>query len=185
MIHGRGSNGRDMLGLISHFPFDNFAYLMPNAANSTWYPNSFLAPIQDNQPGLDSGLQKIRDLIEEINLSGISNERIYLLGFSQGACLALEYSARNAQRFGGVIGLSGGLIGDKLSPETYKGNFKGSPVFIGCSDVDFHIPLERVNETAQFLSSNGANVEKKIYPGMGHTVNTDEIEAIIHMIQGK
>ncbi|HBX67460.1 MAG TPA: phospholipase, partial [Balneolaceae bacterium] len=152
---------------------------------NTWYPYSFLAPTDQNQPGLSSGLQKIHDIIEELESEGISKENIYLLGFSQGACLASEFVARHPAKYAGLIALSGGVIGDAVNPEEYSGDLNGTPVFLGCSDVDAHIPKERVNETEELLKKLGASVTKKLYPGMGHLVNNDEIEHINALLNSK
>jgi predicted esterase len=155
-----------------------FAWLAPQAAGNTWYPNRFLAPIPSNEPGISSGLRAVGDAVATATSAGIPLERVVLLGFSQGACLALEYAARHARRYGAIFGLSGGLIGPDGTPRDYEGSFGGTPVFLGCSDVDAHIPLARVQETADVLQRLGAAVETRIYPGMDHTVVPDEIEAM-------
>lgn len=175
MIHGRGSSAEDMLGLSREFEQGGFAYLAPQAAQHTWYPNSFLVPIARNEPGLSSGLAVIGGLIADVQAAGIPKEKIILLGFSQGACLSLEFSARNAQRYGGVIGLSGGLIGPDSTPRDYPGSLDGTSIFLGCSDHDMHIPAERVRLSDEVLRRMGADVTMRLYPRMGHTVNDDEI----------
>ena len=144
----------------------------------TWYPNSFLASIASNEPGLSSGLAGLRAIFEKLQESGIPAERTILLGFSQGACLSLEFAARNAQRFGGVVGLSGGLIGPEGTLRNYAGSLLGTPVFLGCSDVDPHIPLVRVHHSTEVLRRLGGEISERIYPGMGHTVNQDEIDFV-------
>jgi predicted esterase len=183
MIHGRGASAPSIIEMASHFETDKkIAYRAPQANGNTWYPYSFLAPTDQNQPGLSSGLQKIHDIIEELESEGISKENIYLLGFSQGACLASEFVARHPAKYAGLIALSGGAIGDAVILDDYIGDLKGTPAFLGCSDVDPHIPKERVNETEELLKKLGANVTKKLYPGMGHLVNNDEIEHINAML---
>jgi predicted esterase len=157
-------------------PHEQMAYLAPQAAGNTWYPYSFLSPIARNEPGLSSGLQVIADLVAEVEAAGIPAERIALGGFSQGACLASEFMVRNPRRYGGLLLFSGGVIGPLHQERHDKGDLAGTPVFIGCSDTDFHIPLERVEETAAILSNMGAAVQKKIYPDMGHTIIQDEID---------
>lgn len=181
LIHGRGSTADNILGLTNEFEENSFCYAAPQAAGNTWYPFSFLAPTEYNEPGLSSGLNVIDELIKKIINSGIPEEEIILLGFSQGACLTLEYACRNAKKFMGVIGLSGGLIGETVDEKRYSGNFNSTPVFLGCSDIDPHIPEERVDKTETVMKRLGATVTKKIYKGMGHTINEDEIK-IIHSI---
>lgn len=176
LIHGRGAGAEDIMGLSLHLPHPDLVYLIPRAANHTWYPYSFLSPLGQNEPYLTSALQLIADMVSQIEGAGIAAEKIIIGGFSQGACLASEYAARHAQRYGGLLLFSGGLIGPPGTPRSYSGSLEGTPVFIGCSDVDFHIPLERVEETAEVLTNLGAAVNKKIYPNMGHTIIQDEID---------
>ena len=178
LVHGRGATAPSILTLADELKLTGFAFLAPQANQNSWYPNSFLAPMEANQPGLDSGLAKIGLLVEQIKATGIPTEKIMIGGFSQGACLSSEYAARHAQRFGGVFALSGGVIGPPGTPRNYAGSMAGTPVFLGCSDVDFHIPVERVHESAEVFEALGAKVDKRIYPNMGHTVNMDEIEAV-------
>ena len=182
LVHGRGASADSILELAAELAQPGFAYLAPQAAGSTWYPNSFLAPIPTNEPGLSSALRRIADLVDQIQKAGVPAERIVLLGFSQGACLTLEFAARNARRYGGVAGLSGGLIGPDGTSRTYQGSLDGTPVLLGCSDIDFHIPEARVHHTAEVLRRLGAEVDERIYPGMGHTVNQDEIDAVRAMM---
>lgn len=176
LIHGRGAGAEDIMDLSLHLPHPDLVYLIPRAANHTWYPYSFLSPLGQNEPYLTSALQLIADIVSQIEGAGIAAEKIIIGGFSQGACLASEYAARHAQRYGGLLLFSGGLIGPPGTPRSYSGSLEGTPVFIGCSDVDFHIPLERVEETAEVLTNLGAAVNKKIYPNMGHTIIQDEID---------
>ena len=182
MVHGRGASAEDILTLAPELDRPDFAYLAPQAAGSAWYPYSFLAPIPQNEPGISSGMQALRDLLERVEAAGIPPERTVLLGFSQGACLALEFAARHARRYGGVAALSGGLIGPDGTPRDYAGSLEGTPVFLGCSDVDPHIPAERVRLSARVVGGLGAEVEMRLYPGMGHTVNEDEIRAVQGMM---
>ena len=182
MVHGRGASASSILTLASELRHPEFAYLAPDAAGNTWYPYSFLSPIEMNEPGISSGLQALADLLATVEAAGIPPERTMLLGFSQGACLALEFVARNARRHGGVVGLSGGLIGPEGTPRDYAGSLDGTPVFLGCSDVDGHIPKERVELTAEVLRSLGGDVTMRLYPGMGHTVNEDEIDSVRGMM---
>jgi predicted esterase len=178
MVHGRGASAEDMLGLAAEFGIADVAILAPQAAGRTWYPYSFLSPLQDNEPGITSGLGVIAALVNGLAAQQIPYGRIALLGFSQGACLSLEFAARHPQPYAAVLGLSGGLIGPPGTPRDYPGSLGGAPVFLGCSDIDPHIPLARVHETADVFRRMGASVDERIYPRMGHTVNEDEIEAV-------
>ncbi len=182
MIHGRGADAESILMLAEEFKQPDFAYLAPQAADGTWYPNRFLAPTTSNEPWLSSALFVVGNVVEQIIATGIPTERIMLLGFSQGACLALEYAARNAKRYGGVIGLSGGLIGADDEPRYDSGNFSGAPIFLGCSDVDFHIPKTRVEQSAKILRELGGEVTMRLYPNMDHTVNHDEVKFVHEMM---
>lgn len=177
MAHGRGASAASILTLADELQRPDFAYLAPQAAGGSWYPYSFLAPIAQNEPGISSGLAALAAALDTIAAAGIPPERVVLLGFSQGACLALEFSARHAQRYGGVVGLSGGLIGPDETPRDYAGGLAGTPVFLGCSDIDAHIPKQRVLESAEVLRQLGATVDARLYPGMGHTISQDEIAA--------
>jgi len=178
MAHGRGASAEDMMGLAAEFGTTDVAFLAPQAAGRTWYPYSFLSPLQDNEPGISSALRVLAGLVDGLIAQRIEHGRIALLGFSQGACLSLEFAARHPQPYAAVVGLSGGLIGPPGTPRDYPGAFGGAPVFLGCSDVDAHIPLERVRETADVFRRMGASVDERIYPRMGHTVNQDEIAAV-------
>lgn len=178
LVHGRGASAEDILGLAREFKQADVAYLAPQAADHTWYPHSFLSPIARNEPHLSSALGILGGLVASITAQGLPQERIGFLGFSQGACLSLEFAARHPGRYAAVIGLSGGLIGAPGTPRTYSGSAAGTYVFLGCSDVDPHIPLERVQETTGVFRRLGAVVDERIYRGMGHTVNHDEIDAV-------
>jgi len=182
MIHGRGASAEDILSLTTELPQPGFVFLAPQAAGNTWYSNSFLEPIASNEPGISSGHAIIASLLDQLAKVGISAERTILLGFSQGACLSLEYVARNAHRYGAVVGLSGGLIGPDDTPRDYPGSLAGTPVFLGCSDIDPHIPKERVLLSAEVLQRLDANVTTRLYPHMGHTVNRDELRTVQAMM---
>lgn len=178
LLHGRGAGAEDILELSREFSANDVAYLAPQAAGRTWYPNSFLAPIAQNEPGISSAFRVIAGLLEELQQQNVSSDRVVLLGFSQGACLTLEFAARHPRRYAGVVALSGGLIGPPGTPRNYSGGFDGTPVFVGCSDIDGHIPLDRVHESTAVFRRMGATVDERIYPRMGHTVNRDELDAV-------
>lgn len=181
LVHGRGGSAQDMLSLAPHLApeaaRDGVAVLAPQADAGTWYPFSFLEPLERNQPYLDGALALLGAVLEETAVAGVPARRTVLAGFSQGACLALEFAARNARRYGGVIGFSGGLIGPEGAPREYVGDLAGTPVFLGCSDVDAHVPLARLHETERVLEGLGAAVDLRIYPGMPHTIVEDEVLA--------
>jgi predicted esterase len=182
MVHGRGASAEDIITLSDEFPDSDMTYLAPQAAGSVWYPLSFLSPIAANEPGLSSALAVLAGIEARVRDAGIPPERVILLGFSQGACLVLEYAARNARRYGGVAGLSGGLIGPDDTPRDYGGSFKGTPVFLGCSVTDPHIPRHRVEHTNEVFRKLGADVTMRLYPDPGHSVNEDEITFVRTMI---
>lgn len=183
MIHGRGASADGMLGLASEFVVPGIAYVAPQAPGSTWYPYSFLAPLSQNEPALSLALATVDGIVADVVAQGVPHERIVLLGFSQGACLALEYAARHARRWGGVVALSGGLIGPDGTPRDYAGRLDGTPVFLGCSDVDSHIPLDRVHESADVLAKIGGIVTTRIYPGIGHTIVADEVAHVQQLLR--
>lgn len=184
LVHGRGADARDILGLAEYFGRPDIAYLAPEAAGHSWYPNRFLIPVEQNEPYLSSALGVLGTLVADLEKAGIGAERLFLLGFSQGACLSLEFAARNPRRYAGVIALSGGLIGASVDASRYHGSLAGTPVFLGCSDIDPHIPLARVKESSAVMAALGAEVTERIYPGMGHTVTGDEVEEIVRMLAG-
>jgi predicted esterase len=184
MVHGRGATAESILSLAPALGVDGFAFLAPQASGNTWYPNSFLSPIPSNEPGITSGLEAIADVFSTIEQAGIPRERTMILGFSQGACLSLEYSARNASRYGGIVCFSGGLIGPDGTPRDYPGDYAGTPAFLGCSDVDGHIPAKRVMESGDVLKRMGAAATVKLYPGMAHLVNEDELQHAQAMMRG-
>src|SRR5262245_42690726 len=183
LVHGRGASADKILPVGLELRLDDVAFVAPNAGGNTWYPQSFLAPIEQNEPGISSGLRMLSRLVESLNAQGVDATRIGLLGFSQGACLTLEFAARHARCYAGVFGLSGGLIGPPGTPRDYSGSFDGTPIVLGCSDVDPHIPLARVHESADVLRRMGATVDERIYPGMGHLVNEDEIRAVHEILR--
>jgi predicted esterase len=176
-IHGRGGGAEDIIALAREIAPPNVTIVAPQAAGNTWYPYPFLAPTERNEPYLSSALRTVADLVAQVGEHGIPPEQIAVMGFSQGACLALEAAARNARRYAAVIGFSGGLIGPPGTSFDFAGSLDGTPVFLGCSDVDPHIPKERVEESAVALNRLGAAVDVRLYPGMSHTVNRDELEA--------
>ncbi|MDJ1430600.1 alpha/beta hydrolase [Halostagnicola sp. A-GB9-2] len=182
LVHGRGARAQGMLEFANEFARDDIAYIAPQAHRGTWYPQSFLAPLEDNQPHLDSALTKLDDVLETVESAGVPLDRTILLGFSQGGCLSTEYAARNADRYGGVVALSGGLIGPEGTPRDYDGSMDGTPVFIGCGDQDPHIPVERVEESIRAFDDLEAETEKRIYQGVGHTVLEDELEYVRELV---
>lgn len=182
MVHGRGASPQSILELAQAIPHPDVAYLAPGAVGGTWYPQSFMAPIAANEPGISSGISVIHALVEQIAAAGIPEERIILLGFSQGACLASTSAQRRPKRYGGVVVLSGGLIGPPSTEWSADGDFAGTPIFLGCSDVDAHIPEARVLASAAHLERMGAEVTCRIYPGFGHAVNEDEIAFVRELV---
>jgi phospholipase/carboxylesterase len=187
MVHGRNAAPRNILDIARLLDRPRFTYLAPAAANNTWYPYSFMAETSTNEPGLSSGLAVLRALVDDVVVRGIDTRNIMLLGFSQGACLAAEFAVRNATRYGAVIVYSGGLIGAPGTTWERPGSFDSTPIFLGCSDVDSHVPKHRVDESAEVFGRMGAEVTERIYPGMGHMVNDDEIaftRAIMDRILG-
>jgi phospholipase/carboxylesterase len=175
LLHGRGGTARGILSLADVVDRPEVAWIAPEANGNAWYPKSFLAPLSDNEPWLSAALDRVGGLVERLELAGVPAERALLIGFSQGGCLALEFAARNARRYGGIAGLAAGLIGAPGTPRDYPGSLAGTPSFLGCSDRDPFVPLERVEEAARVLARMEANVTKRIYSGLGHTVNNDEI----------
>jgi phospholipase/carboxylesterase len=182
LVHGRGATAEDIMTIGAELMHPGFAYLAPQAAGNAWYPNPFTAPIETNEPYLSSALEVLENLLAKVEET-IPSDRVILLGFSQGACLTLEFAARHARRYGGVVGFSGGLIGPDGTPRDYPGGFKDTPVFLGCSDIDPHIRKDRVLEAAEVFKRMGAKVTVRLYPGMGHTVNQDEIEAAREIVE--
>ncbi len=184
LLHGRGGSPEDMLALAREWRAPGMALVAPMAARRTWYPYSFMAPTGENEPHLSSALRRVASLVDELGEAGLGPERVILVGFSQGACLASEFVQRNPRRYGGLAALSGGLIGPEGTTWDTADSLEGTPVFLGCSDRDPHIPRERVDESAEVLESMGAEVELRIYEGLGHTVNRDEIERVQESIDG-
>lgn len=182
MIHGRGANAGDILGLAQHLIVPDFALLAPQATNNTWYPHSFMAKTEQNEPGLSSALEMLKEVVKDVTAQGIAAEKIYFLGFSQGACLTLEFIARNATSYGGIAAFTGGLIGDTVNQENYSGDFKGTPIFIGTGDPDPHVPVERVHESVRILESMNAKVSLQVYEGRPHTISQEEIDMANRLI---
>ena len=184
LLHGRGATADDILSLSTYFDLPQFAYLAPQAEGYSWYPNRFIAPLEQNEPYLSAGLAKVDTIVKEVEAHRILTEKIFLGGFSQGACLATEYVLRNPRRYGGLLVFSGGYIGPLDSPRQPSGDLNGTPAFLGCSDPDPHIPLQRVKETTALLQAMGAKVTEKIYPNLGHTIAEEEIELARQVISG-
>lgn len=176
LLHGRGGSAADILSLAAHLRVADYALLAPQATQNSWYPQSFLAPPAHNEPALSAALASVAQAVAEATRHGIAPENLCFLGFSQGACLTLEYVARHARRYGGVVAFTGGLIGDRLYPENYGGDLAGTPIFIGTSDPDFHVPVERVRASTALLTGLGAAVTEQVYPNMGHTISQAEID---------
>ena len=184
LLHGRGASAQSILGLAGVLEYPDTTYLAPQAAGSTWYPYRFIAPIEQNEPYLSSALNVVDGLVQDLEEKGISRDRIVVGGFSQGACLAGEYAARNPARYGALLVFSGGLIGPPGGLPAYTGSLEETPVFLGCDAEDFHIPIERIHETEEVLTRLGARVTKRIYSGMGHTISTDEIREARRLLDG-
>ncbi len=182
LLHGRGATAESILELAPYLSHPGLAYLAPQADELTWYPHSFLMPTERNEPYLSAALARVAAVAAQAEAAGIPPARLIVGGFSQGACLAAEFVARHARRYGGLIALSGGLIGPPGTPRDYAGSLAGTPIFIGCSDRDPHIPVERVRETAGVLARLGGQVDERIYPGLGHTINQDEIDAAAALV---
>lgn len=183
MVHGRGASARDIISLADHLSVDDFTLIAPQATNNTWYPYSFLAPQSQNQPALGKALGQLEEIIKMAEKAGLASEKTFFLGFSQGACLALEFVARNTKRYGGVIAFTGGLIGDEIVEENYKGSFEGTEIYIGTSDPDPHVPVARVKETEIVLNTMGAKASVDIFPNMGHTIIQEEINNAIRILK--
>lgn len=175
MLHGRGATAGNIVGLAPQLALEGFALLAPEATNNTWYPHSFMAPPEHNEPWLGSALSLLERMESDLVRDGFAPDAIWFLGFSQGACLALEYTSRHAKRYGGVIAFTGGLIGDRIRAENYSGDFARTPVFIGSSDPDMHVPVARVHESVKILQNLNADVHIQIYPDMGHTISEEEV----------
>lgn len=182
LVHGRGASAEDILFLADELNVEGYALLAPRARGNSWYPYSFLAPPAQNEPYLSSALQVLKELVDDVKASGIPSENIFILGFSQGACLTLEFAARHAAKYGGVVGLTGGLIGDKVYADHYKGDFQGTPVFLGTSHPDPHVPVDRVHATAELLKQLNASVTEQVYENMGHTISQHEIDTVNRLI---
>lgn len=176
MVHGRGGSSDDIISLASHFNMEQFTIFAPQATNHTWYPHSFMATPEENEPWLSSALGILTDLVENIISFGIPAEQIYFMGFSQGACLTLEYVARNVRKYGGIVAFTGGLIGDRIYEEKYSGDFDGTRIFLTSGDPDPHVPVERVNRTGEILDKLNASVRVEIYKNKPHTILPEEVD---------
>lgn len=185
MLHGRGASAADILSLADYLGVNNFSLIAPQATNNTWYPYSFMAPVSANEPWLTSALTLLKEIVNDIIAAGVDKKEIYFLGFSQGACLMLEFTARNADHYGGIVAFTGGLIGETINNQNYTGDFLNTPVFIGTSDPDPHVPVSRVKESTAILTRLHASVKEKIYPGMGHTISEGEISMAKNILSGK
>ena len=183
MIHGRGARADGFLQFADEIGVDGVAYLAPQADRGSWYPNRFIDPIESNEPHLTAALGVVEETVEKAVDAGIDHDHIVLMGFSQGACLASEYVARNPREYGGLVAFSGGLIGPLGMTFEHEGDVSGTPVFFGCSDSDPHIPEERVTESADVFERLGASVETRIYPDMGHTIVDDEVEYVTDLLE--
>lgn len=176
MIHGRGASAAGILGLSDHLNLSDFALIAPQAPGNTWYPYSFMAPDDSNQPSFSKSMQTVDAIIKDLIKKGFSSEQIYFIGFSQGACLSLEYTTQYAQRYGAVIAFTGGLIGEKFNPSKYHGDFQGTPVFIGSSHRDMHVPLSRIEESVKQIEKMGASVKTMIFQDTQHTIRQEEVD---------
>jgi phospholipase/carboxylesterase len=185
MVHGRGGSAEDIISLSSYLEVKEFTVIAPQATNNSWYPYSFLELPSRNEPWLSSALEVLNDIVDDLKSKGIPTTNVYFLGFSQGACLTLEFVTRNASRYGGVVAFTGGLIGDKIYNDNYRGDFENTPMFIGTSNPDPHVPVERVYATTNILKDMNAEVTEKVYNHMGHTINHDEIETANRVVFGK
>ncbi len=176
MLHGRGASASGILALKDHLNLENFALLAPEASGNSWYPYSFMAPDANNEPAYSKAISQIEELVQDLFAKGYRSDQLYFIGFSQGACLALEFGARFAKRYGGIIAFTGGLIGEKLNPEKYEGNFENTPIFIGSSKKDFHVPLERIKLSEELLVQMGADVKTLLFDDADHTIRREEVE---------
>lgn len=183
LVHGRGGSAEDILAVADALARSDLAVIAPRAAGNTWYPLSFMAPVAANEPGRGSGLSVLDSIVGDLEARGVSPRDVVLAGFSQGACLTLEFVARHPRRYGAVAGLTGGLIGPPGTLDGYEGSLEGTPVFLGSGDPDPHVPWARVEETARILSDLGASVETKLYPGRPHTVSGDEILQLASLVE--
>ncbi|MCB0549892.1 MAG: dienelactone hydrolase family protein [Phaeodactylibacter sp.] len=184
MVHGRGATAGSILEIAGHLQVEGFALLAPQANANTWYPFSFMAPVAQNEPGLSTALEVLEMIVQDITAAGIKLENTYFLGFSQGACLVSEYLARNARKYGGAFLYSGGVPGEQIGRPNYRGDFGGTPILLGCSDVDAHVPLHRVQDTASIFKEMGAEVTERIYANAPHTIFQDEIDITNHILSG-
>ncbi len=176
MIHGRGASADSILTLRDHLHVGEFALLAPQAPGNTWYPYSFMAPDSSNEPALSNAIKMLDGIVEDLKSKGFKSEQIFFIGFSQGACLSLEYATQNAQKYGGVIAFTGGLIGEKLNKGKYKGDFEGTKVFIGSSHKDMHVPLSRIEESAELIKQMGGELKTLVFKDQNHTIRQEEVD---------
>lgn len=182
MLHGRGASAQDILPLGQYFNLNGFALLAPQATNHTWYPYSFMAPVNNNEPWLSAALSLLAEIKTDLIQQGFTSRDIYFLGFSQGACLVLEFVTRQADHYGGVVAFTGGLIGEELNTGNYQGDFNNTPVFIGTSNPDPHVPVDRVYDSAGIMKKMHADLTLKVYNGMGHTISREEVDAVNELL---
>lgn len=176
MIHGRGASAESILSLSNHLDLDDFALIAPQAPGNTWYPYSFMAPDSSNEPAFSNAIKMLEGLVEDLVFKGFKSEQIFFIGFSQGACLSLEYATQHARKYGGVIAFTGGLIGEKINQDKYKGDFEGTKVFIGSSHKDMHVPLSRIEKSDELISNMGGNVKTLIFEDTNHTIRQQEVD---------
>jgi phospholipase/carboxylesterase len=182
LIHGRGATAESILSLVPHLNLTDYAILAPQANGNVWYPFGFMATDEGNKVALENSLKILEQVWKEISDAGIAAENVFVLGFSQGACLSLEFAARNAQKLGGVVAFTGGLIGEQLKPENYSGDFQGTPIYIGSSDRDFHVPAKRIKESADLLRKMGADVHVELFDDPDHRIREEEINWVNHLV---
>jgi len=182
MVHGRGATAGDILSLSAELHVPDFALIAPQAKGNTWYPTSFLSQRAENEPWLSASLKTLKDIVSDLESQGFAKSQLYFLGFSQGACMVLDFAATNAARYGGIVAFTGGVIGATVDHRNYHGDFDGTPVFIGSSDPDFHVPIERVKSTTELYEGMGAEVTEIIYENMGHTISHAEIVQVNKLI---
>jgi len=176
MIHGRGATAESIMSLKNHLNLDDFALIAPQASGNTWYPYSFMAPDATNEPAFSKAFKTIDEIVNDLKSKGFTTDQIFLIGFSQGACLSLEYATQNAQKYGGVVAFTGGLIGENINPDKYKGDFNGTKVFIGSSQRDMHVPLFRIEDSAELIKERGGNIKTLIFKDSEHTIRKEEVD---------
>ena len=176
MIHGRGATAESIMSLKNHLNLDDFALIAPQASGNTWYPYSFMAPDSSNEPAFSNAIRTVDEIVNDLKSKGFTTDQIFLIGFSQGACLSLEYATQNAQKYGGVVAFTGGLIGENINPDKYKGDFNGTKVFIGSSQRDMHVPLFRIEDSAELIKERGGSIKTLIFKDSEHTIRKEEVD---------